>query len=113
MRRDGTHERGSSGGGVNGTSSERSSLLSSQFSCYLPFSGYEQTKLPVSFAPFPRPAASRSHTCVDFSGRAICCADRAVRRLLGVERKPQAQPVQQGQIRRCRAEHATKRARQV
>ena len=51
-------ERGSSGGGINGTCSERSSLLSSQFCCYLPFSGYEQTKLQVSLAP-SRPVPRR------------------------------------------------------
>src|SRR5262249_14249482 len=46
------------------------------------------------------------------SGDNVYFACNAVRILTGIDRKPQAH-LQQGKVRRCRAEHATKHARQV
>ena len=72
-----TAEASPSGGGVNGTSSERSSLRSPQFSCYLPFSGHEQTKLQVGLTPFPRVRAeSIAHVRRFFRPRHLSCGPR-------------------------------------
>src|SRR5262245_48720337 len=71
------------------------------------------TKRRDGSRPQTRGGAPTQTAFVECSGDDVYFPRNAVRILAGVERKPQGHPPQQGKVRRCGAERATKCTRQV